>query len=363
MNLSNLTIVIITYNRYSLLKRLVNFYQSFKTDVKILILDSSSENLLDESLRAMLKSENVVWKRFDPSIFFVEKIAQGSIFINTEYAVLCADDDFLFPSSLDQAVRFLSNNNDYSSCLGLQYKHHVVSFLTKKFFIFRESAIGGCEAIEERASNRILKYLSGCSVYYPMYAVHTSENLKKIWQDSSKFTSDWGLSEIFPCCYSLALGKMKVMQIPYTTRERNPFSWQDDQRVKEMYSFEKVEKVKNRLGEIVSKAEGISNSQGVLFANKAIDIFLQRIFNKVKNIERLATNKQKVKLLLTNLPYIGVPIVKLYSNLMGLLRLYFINRATPLKHLDNKTGRYLKDALDNSKSDMKEVIKSRKDYA
>jgi len=359
MNLNNLTITIITYNRYCFLKRLIGFYQAFETEVKILVLDSSSEKLEDEILIAQLESENVLWKRYAPSIFFAEKIAKGSEFINTEYAVLCADDDFLFPSSLDKAVKFLQTNQDYSSCLGLQYKHQVVSFFSKKIILFRESAIGGSKVVEERSSERILKYLSGRSVYYPMYAVQTTKDLKNIWQETSEIVSDWGLSEVFPCSISLSLGKMNVLQVPYTTRERNSFTWYNDSRVKEMYSFEKTEIVKKRLGEIVSKADEISTAEGIAFATKAINILIKRVFN---NIDDLSSYRGKVKLKIIALPFIGIVLGKLYAEVRGLLVFYILNRARPLKYLNTKTKEYLSDALINNNCSQKDIVNSRKDY-
>ena len=211
--LNNLTIVIITYNRPCFLKRLLTFYQEFKTEMKILVLDSSSSESLDNNLINQLKSKNITWKRYDQSIFFVDKISQGVKYIDTKYAVLCADDDFLFPTSLDKAIDFLSNNNDYSSCLGLQYKHKVYDFFFKSKVAFRRSAIGGSGSSEELCSERVFKYLSGGTVYYPMYAVHSTEHLTEIWKETGKVVSDWGLSEVFPCSVSLCLGKMKVLKI------------------------------------------------------------------------------------------------------------------------------------------------------
>ena len=97
--LKNLTILITTYNRYSFLKRLLTFYQSFNTDVKIIVLDSSSIKILDEELILKLHQKNILWKKYDNKIFIANKINYGCKYITTRFAVLCADDDFLFPNS------------------------------------------------------------------------------------------------------------------------------------------------------------------------------------------------------------------------------------------------------------------------
>jgi cell fate (sporulation/competence/biofilm development) regulator YmcA (YheA/YmcA/DUF963 family) len=229
--------------------------------------------------------------------------------------------------------------------------------------MFRQSAIGGIGSNEELSSERVFKYLSGRTVFYPLYAVHTTKNLIRIWQETSKVVSDWGLSEIFPCSVSLCLGKMKVLPMPYTTREPNSFVWYDDLRLREMYTAEKIDIVKNRLGEIISKADGVSVSEGIMLATKAIDIFQQRIFEKKKYGERSETTIQKLKSKISTLPLVGRHISKFNAKIMGLLRFYLINRATPMKCLDYDTKRQLDNALLKSNCSQTEIVNSRKDYA
>ena len=81
--LHNLTIVIITFNRYCFLKRLLSFYQSFETNVNILVLDSSSDEIKDKELIKQLNQPNITWKKYDKKIFFANKISEGSTFINS----------------------------------------------------------------------------------------------------------------------------------------------------------------------------------------------------------------------------------------------------------------------------------------
>ena len=119
--LENLTIVVITYERYDYLKRLLNFYLSYTSHAKILVLDSSSFNPEDEELFKILSNKKVSWKRFSPETFFLRKIADGSNYIDTEFSVLSADDDFLIPTALEECRQFLKENLDYSSAQGLSF--------------------------------------------------------------------------------------------------------------------------------------------------------------------------------------------------------------------------------------------------
>lgn len=361
--LDNLTIVIITFNRYCFLKRLLSFYQSFETNVNILVLDSSSDEIKDEELIKQLNQKNIIWKKYDKKIFFATKISEGSTFINSKYAVLCADDDFLFPNSLKNAIQFLENNKSYSSCCGLQYKHHIIKFLKKNIPIFRKSALGGTSTDEENIFERLTKYLSGNSVYYPLYAVHRTLDFKKIWQDTATYANFWGLSEIFSCSLSLIFGKMKVLNIPYITRQKNNFNWLNKKILNKMYSLDKVEKAKKQLSKSITLLNKDSFEKNFILITKVFNLLIKKISNRVPNVEKVETFKFRLKTKIFKLPLIGPVVVKIYTKLISLIRLYLINRVYLFEHLDIKTKSSLKVALIDNECDELQIEKIRKNYA
>ena len=75
----DITIVIITYNRYPFLIRLLQYYEKFKYGFHYLILDSSHDVMNDE-MKSYLKMKNVTYRKYDPSIFFTAKIISTSTF-------------------------------------------------------------------------------------------------------------------------------------------------------------------------------------------------------------------------------------------------------------------------------------------
>ena len=278
---NKLTLIILTYNRYSYLKRLIKFYNFLECKFNILVLDSSSDPLNDKDLITMLNSENIVWKKFNSKIFFAKKIAEGSKFINTDFSTLCADDDIIFPEGLRGSMNFLHKNKEFSSCFGTNYKHLIKNIFGKKFLHFEKKNIN-YEFLENNSYERIEKYLTQNSNYYPMYSVHRSEDFKRIWNTTANHITFWGLSEVFPCCLSLSIGKMKILKIPYTSRERNSFSWQNNQIQKEMYSLDKMELVKKILAEFLTNKEKNSLNENLRFANKVFNNFLNKLSQKKK---------------------------------------------------------------------------------
>ena len=71
-NLSKITVILITYNRYEYLERALNYYLMYP--IRIIVADNSQEKNIKNSLKKLLKSENVDWNKYDPSINVIEKI-------------------------------------------------------------------------------------------------------------------------------------------------------------------------------------------------------------------------------------------------------------------------------------------------
>ena len=122
IKLTNYTIIIITFNRYPFLLRLLKFYDNYDHDFHFLILDSSNDEL-DDELKSYLDRENLSYNKYDSSIFFADKIAEGCTHITTPFSVLCADDDFLIPSGIQASKNYLLEHTDYASVHGLYYYH------------------------------------------------------------------------------------------------------------------------------------------------------------------------------------------------------------------------------------------------
>ena len=236
----DITIVIITYNRYPFLMRLLQFYEEFKYDFHYLILDSSHDVMNDE-MKSYLKMKNVTYRKYDPSIFFTEKISDGCQLINTRFAVLCADDDFLIPSGIIASHDFLLKNEDYASAHGLYFNHTSFEKAQDIGFSIGPMYKEGISVDDNNAVNRLKIYFSGKAKNYPLYALHRTNLFQLIWKETNVYVSDWGLSEKFPCAISLIYGKMKRLPVFYSSREPNTFSWYDEERYRKMYSDKKLD--------------------------------------------------------------------------------------------------------------------------
>lgn len=234
------TLVIMTYNRYPFLLRLLSFYESYGFPFPIIVLDSSSDTLDIKELPPLLENEKIVYQHFDPEIFFVDKVAQGVQQVNTPYAALCADDDYLIPGAVPQCLEFLESSPDYSCVQGMFISHFIHSNGLYWIPVYQGTVSNEADQADERLRAFLVK--GGGMGGTQVFAIHRSDVLKTIWQISSEYVSDWGLSEIVPASLSLVYGKRKILPVFYSSREPNDYSWYDHNYLQKMYSSEKCEK-------------------------------------------------------------------------------------------------------------------------
>jgi glycosyltransferase domain-containing protein len=336
--------------RYPFLKRLMKFYESYQSDVRLLVLDSSPEDPDDDELKILLSRDNVNWKKYDSSIFFANKISEGSKHIETEYAVLCADDDFQIPTALTECVDFLKNNQDYASVHGLYFHHTNAEEADKNGFSIGPLYQNGSSSEQELAEDRINAYLSGESVYYPMYAVHSKELFQRIWVETTHFVSDWGLSELFPCALSFIYGKMKVLPVFYSSREPNCYTWYDEDRLRGMYTEEKIQLATEGLGKHLSVVDNLDPEDSLSVVTHALKTYLGRLEKKI------VTRRNK-----------NVSIWSRLRKIIGLrtrLRKLFLNGCHPSiypEYMEDFTK--LKQSVMSSNIPVEELKKSRKLYS
>ena len=108
----DLTIVIPTYNRSQHLKRLLSYCSREENKIvkKIFILDSS-DNATKKINQTLVQDCNldITYFDFEHSINVASKIYLGLSSCETEFSMICADDDIMFFDCLEKAVNILRN--------------------------------------------------------------------------------------------------------------------------------------------------------------------------------------------------------------------------------------------------------------
>lgn len=284
----NITIIIPTYKRYDYLKRLVSFFLSFENQFTILILDSTPNNLDDLELINLIYSNNIKLIKFNENINLNEKIYQGTLNINTKYSLLCADDDFIFPSTIMDCINFLDTNLDYSSCHGLYchyeyYSNFIPFFNSNNLNLNSIYKPGGGD--ENNIEIRIENYLSDLTTYYPFYAVHKTIHFKKIWHYTNLYAKNPVFTELFSTIASLIFGKMKILNKIYGIREMNNYSWINSNNIISIFSEQNTNLVIDGVLNIIKNENYIYNENFKIQLKILLNNKRNKTINKINKIE------------------------------------------------------------------------------
>ena len=219
--MKKVSIIIPTYNRPNYLRRILDYYNSYKTDYKIIIADSSSiENkaLNKETISSFPNLKILYLDVYSDKINPLYKLVDAIKHTKGKYCLFCADDDFITPNGINQSVDFLENNQDFTIVHG-----HYISFYSKnkekgeKKFCWR---LG--DAVKQitfpDARSRLIEYLSDYSIS-TFYGVHRTDSLKMVLEEALKFTNDERFSEFLISILPLIYGKMKCLDVLYAARE------------------------------------------------------------------------------------------------------------------------------------------------
>ena len=229
------TLLIPTFNRPQYLLRILRFYQSYDFPFPILVLDSSDQEITNNELIHILKSENITHQKFKSDVFFVEKVSQGTNLLNTPYSVLCADDDFIFPDAIAASISFLESHSDFV----MAYGSFIVHDLIDNRFIWNLTYFNVQSIDDSFPLNRYrsIQTKSHCPL---LYAVTKSNIMKKIWRETALYANHWGLFESLLEGLGALHGKIMLLPLLYCSREINYYNWISPNDLNRMYSKEKV---------------------------------------------------------------------------------------------------------------------------
>jgi len=133
--LSQLTIIIPTYERHNLLLRAIEYYKSW--NCQVIICDSSES-----------KYKGTIPNNFQyfhsPKSTLGNKIYNALENVDTKYTCLSPDDDFLAKNALSLGINFLDNNKEYMSVQGniIEFKNRRNKIQIKPVVYLVESNYG-----------------------------------------------------------------------------------------------------------------------------------------------------------------------------------------------------------------------------
>lgn len=217
--MTSCSILIPTFNRPVYLKRLLAYYDDYESTFNIVIADSSSDDIrkLNAETISSFSNLNVQYLEYSSEIHLFHKIADALNHVNTKYCVICADDDFITPNGIKQAVDFLEKNRDFTIAHGNGIRFWSKTGKGNKQRFSWGPRFNFVPSITlPDPSSRLTYHLSNRGPTF--YDVHRTDLLKLILEETVKFTSDWRFGELLPSVLTLIYGKMKYLEVFYAAR-------------------------------------------------------------------------------------------------------------------------------------------------
>ena len=113
--LNKLSVVVLSFNKELSLKAILNYWSNYP--VELIIMDGSYEknNLI-------IKNEhnpNFKLRYYHLPISYFDRIKKATHFISRKYSLISADDEIHLTRGIERSIKFLDNNLEYNSSMGL----------------------------------------------------------------------------------------------------------------------------------------------------------------------------------------------------------------------------------------------------
>ena len=215
MNETDCTVLIPTYNRPNHLKRILGYYYQYGEGLSIVIADSSSivNRKLNKDIVSTYKNVNFKYiDKYDLNINPAQKMLDALNQVGTEYCVICFEDDFVTPTSIQKCVEFLDVNRGYTSAYGnnawLLLKD-VRGSNAEFFYQYYENKSNDCDSVGERLTNRAAN-----NNHFTLYSVHRTEFMEFFIGEAAKITNKLSDIESFRQTPDLLFAELLLVWLP-----------------------------------------------------------------------------------------------------------------------------------------------------
>lgn len=218
-DVNSLTILLPTQNRPSLLRRTLDFYENESLPYKIYVYDSS--DLVNKiKVKKIIGASNLNLEFIDYpfGVTLSEKYEKTLNFVESDYVLLIADDDFIFYDAISECLKFLKLNPSYSAASGRAYL----------FTLDTGCAYGEITKVvsypqlafeKDSSEHRFKSHMNNWTT--TAYSVQKTKNFKDVISFHGPFLDDMRMKEIHWYATNIIRGKIANLDIPYMFRQTN----------------------------------------------------------------------------------------------------------------------------------------------
>jgi glycosyltransferase domain-containing protein len=300
------TLVIPTHNRHDYLKRAIDYYKEFPSAV--FIADSSPT-----AFNLRLPGPDFNYFHL-PGCSLTKKLSIVFNELQTDFVVMCADDDFINYNGFNASLDFLKAHPDYSSASGncICYKKNSLDQKKIEFAAIYKDRLSH-EISSQQPFQRLASFFNTYRTIF--YAIHRTDNLKIAFNAARDIVSNLFLNEYLTSIVPIMMGNYKELRVLYQIRE-----FAEDSR----------DKITSNLDSLFHNNEHKKEYEALLFSqaavispitNKSIDEcfkILNEIFlDYAKRLPELRNNQvnsfdKKLGKIINMIPYVGEKIIKAF---------------------------------------------------
>ncbi len=280
MQSRDLTLVIPTFNRSDLLARLLKHLANCHWKSPIIVADSSDVETTARNkaaigrYRTVLGIKHVCFPSYtSPGLKLAHTVSQ----VESEYVVLCADDDIIVPATVNECVTFLSRSPEYSLCHGvfLSYLHKITADGSTKILMTSDNISDSIE--QDSASGRLMAQYHRYATTF--YGVRRTALLNEILTRTCEcLPGPFGngcLLEVFEASLVVINGKVKRLPYLYCVRKGWPSTVGFEGLVTRRDFSTNLDAVREFIVKELVKREAISTEDAHRFFDAAFMQFLR----------------------------------------------------------------------------------------
>lgn len=214
-----ITILLLSHNNPAHLKRALAYYKQIAFKGRILIADSSRQELKQEVRNIVTAVEEQLFApvllEYDTQLSYIEKVAAASLEVVTSYVLPAGVDDFFSQRGMYEAVHFLKTHPEYAFAYGKMYGFTYDGRGISSYYIscFDETS----SFPQDSPLDRLRDFFPHSRISF--YNVFRTPTFQKILQRSSLFARELATSDNFAIMLFLLEGKAKFLSVPFHWRE------------------------------------------------------------------------------------------------------------------------------------------------
>tara|TARA_B100002019_G_C21217170_1_gene572652 strand:+ start:27 stop:1064 length:1038 start_codon:yes stop_codon:yes gene_type:complete len=312
-----LTLLLLLKDRESFSKRWISYFEKSSLNINVFIADGSkSKNDLFNH------NELFNYHYFGPDKDFTtyrNKVIQSLKMINTKYVLFASNDDFYIKSGIQQALKILKRNKNYSACRGLIKSFRVTSKdgLFGKL-VLNEDLYTSTSILGNNASKRILEFINKSNSIW--HDVVKKEEILSAWSNSKKYKFENILiHDLYTYFYISSRGKCIRSKYIYMLHQNHPDSLGHDSTYEDIefkiaQIISKTSMGKNFVNEICRLANITTKNKANKFKSEFLAHFYSEyLLKRIENKQALNLKKTFMKKIKSNLASKYAKLYSIYS--------------------------------------------------